>query len=963
MFDADTVALITRAPALQDLDLAALPQRLTNAYASIVAARIRIRRTPTTRPTLPDVTAQTVGEMQRLAFALEGYLSAVPEREDRAAAGFVAGTAHHVALLAEKITATQPRPTALGLAGISPEVSATLLFLIAEATADAAEMSKAILVQTDDPVERALLNAVQHLANGRLAQLLDADTPAADVFLQTDRTNQGVRSLYYMLLHGVRGMAEQMLGREPRGVTAPYTVTPQALFDQVKALSVDPFGDLFRGANTGPSSLFPGPLHMASLCSAVSRDLAPSALTSLPPPAGIDRDGWSEVMRNMAYRRPYLWRNHRQAIAAGYLEQGVSSVISFPTGAGKSTLAELKIAASLLRGEKVVFLAPTLALVDQTAKTLSKTFSQARVLRERTEESLLAIEADELPEIAVLTPERCLALLSFQQDVFEGVGLLVFDECHLLHPRAPDNSRRAVDAMLCVLNFATVAPRADLLFLSAMMMNAQQIAEWLDALTQRQCLALELRWKPTRQVRGCIVYGTAQIETLRGRVREVRARSRAATAPAFLRRELTADPFGLFCLRQTWHTTDRDDYALLPLLDEPIRLATGTAQSGDWYLTPNGNQVAATIATATSAKGLKTLVFTQTIPLANAAARRATELLGRPDCVLTPEERALYNAAREEVGADVHLYLRVGDDYELASSAATHHGLLLPAERGLHESLFTRPDGINVLVATSTLAQGMNLPSEVVIIAGDSRFDTEADRLQRLEAYELLNAAGRAGRAGANSYGFVLVVPSKVVHFDETTNRIQHHWGSLQAVFSQSDACIAIEDPLASLLDEIHAAAAPLSEAAQYMIQRLPMSTPTDDDDPDMPARHLLAKSFGAFLARARDDETWVHTRIEAALGARRADPTATEDVAWAERLAAAAGLPIAVIRALGESLDERPVAEGASVSDWRDAMFDWLDERPELIPTLLRREALEGLWGGLPTVCQGKLSCSFGPG
>ena len=116
---------------------------------------------------------------------------------------------------------------------------------------------------------------------------------------------------------------------------------------------------------------------------------------------------------------------------------------------------------------------------------------------------------------------------------------------------------------------------------------------------------------------------------------------------------------------------------------------------------------------------------------------------------------------------------------------------------------------------------------------------------------------------------------------------------------------------------------------------------------PDMPARHLLAKSFGAFLARARDDETWVHTRIEAALGARRADPTATEDVAWAERLAAAAGLPIAVIRALGESLDERPVAEGASVSDWRDAMFDWLDERPELVPTLLRREALEGLWGG----------------
>ena len=53
MFDADTVALIARAPVLEGLDLAALPQRLTDAYASIVAARIRIRRTANTPPRDP----------------------------------------------------------------------------------------------------------------------------------------------------------------------------------------------------------------------------------------------------------------------------------------------------------------------------------------------------------------------------------------------------------------------------------------------------------------------------------------------------------------------------------------------------------------------------------------------------------------------------------------------------------------------------------------------------------------------------------------------------------------------------------------------------------------------------------------------------------------------------------------------------------------------------------------------
>ena len=58
MFDADTVALILRAPVLEGLDLAALPQRLTAAYASIVAARIRTRRAVTTQPTIPEATAQ-----------------------------------------------------------------------------------------------------------------------------------------------------------------------------------------------------------------------------------------------------------------------------------------------------------------------------------------------------------------------------------------------------------------------------------------------------------------------------------------------------------------------------------------------------------------------------------------------------------------------------------------------------------------------------------------------------------------------------------------------------------------------------------------------------------------------------------------------------------------------------------------------------------------------------------------
>ena len=130
-------------------------------------------------------------------------------------------------------------------------------------------------------------------------------------------------------------------------------------------------------------------------------------------------------------------------------------------------------------------------------------------------------------------------------------------------------------------------------------------------------------------------------------------------------------------------------------------------------------------------------------------------------------------------------------------------------KRELHESLFKRRDGIDVLFATSTLAQGMNLPSEVVIICGDSRFDPNADKMQKLEAHELLNAAGRAGRAADGAQGFVLLVPSKVIEFDDQKNEISGHWMELQAIFEQADQCLEIEDPIQSVLDQFMPVALP----------------------------------------------------------------------------------------------------------------------------------------------------------
>ncbi len=233
-----------------------------------------------------------------------------------------------------------------------------------------------------------------------------------------------------------------------------------------------------------------------------------------------------------------------------------------------------------------------------------------------------------------MTPESCLAQMSIEPTVFEGVGLLIFDECHLLHPEE-SRGRRALDAMLCLLNFASRAPEANFLLLSAMMKNADEIAAWIADLTERPCLPLSLPWKPTRQLRGSVVYAQSDVDELGDGLRKAQ-RKRKTKAPSTVdKAALRIVPMGLFSLKQTWATRNTQDYALLGLLKDTVQLAANQW----WRLTPNSGEVSAAIASAASASGVKTLVFFQTIRNAVSAKNKISEELGEVEIALTDEER------------------------------------------------------------------------------------------------------------------------------------------------------------------------------------------------------------------------------------------------------------------------------------------------------------------------------------
>lgn len=961
MFDPETLRIILAAPPLEGLEQNQISKILTEAYAQIVSARLRLRELRDFDEGIEELT-DNVELLQRLASTQEALVASLGDRDDRQSAAFVAASAHHAQILYKSYLAPSE-----GVSGqltpdfISAEVAATVLFLIAEATADATEASRFIRTENSYTVEAAVLESIKLLANGSVKQLFELEEPNLDE-VEFDLSDQSAASaLYLMIFKSLKGIAASLLHIDlDEGMTGP---SPQQLLDRVIELgAIRLFGE--TADKTHQFSIYAGPVHLARLLKSAYIDLAEVSVLNTRPPGDVSSEKWGEFLATLAERRPYLWRNHRDAVKSGYLDLGTSSVISFPTGAGKSTLSEMKIAATLISGKKAIFLAPTLALVDQTTNALEQSFPDLEVLKEVYAEQAFDEEVKELKDLSVLTPESCLALASFSPDIFSDIGLVVFDECHLLHPRETEKSRRAIDAMLCLLNLNALAPEADFLLLSAMLKNTGELAGWIEHLTNgRKCLPLDLLWKPTRQVRGCVVYGEDEVSLLRNELNRVRLESENKDPPAAMKRELSSSPFGFFCLHQTWRSNDRSDYSLIPLLDEKVNLGTGsilpdelrenselaTNKDYRWYLTPNGLQVSASLAAASARKGLKSIIFVQTIPNSISTDKAVSDRIQSQELTLEPEEQELLSLIATELGGENRTYIKLVPGKEehgtkkrfFANSSVCHHGHLLPLERKLHEAIFKRSDGVNVMVATSTISQGMNLPADIVLIGGDSRFDIDAEKMEQLDAHELLNAAGRAGRAGERSHGFVLVVPSKVIHFNNSTNRIHNYWSELRAIFSQSDQCVEVTDPLLPVVDYIHENSNADTTEADYLVGRLQFSTESDQSD-RLTVDKLLDRSLAAYHARKAGNESWAQDRAEALRSvSERRVPVAE----WKERVAASAGIPVPVVESLTLILDGA-LREEATTHDWFSWFAKWLEDNPTYLTTLIRNETLSNFMG-----------------
>lgn len=901
MYNSITEQKIKAIPNIGAIDIYRLPQELTRIYAQIVSLRRQV--VDGTVNFQDENLIAGLALLRSLSSNLETILLTNPHHEQKEAIAFVAGTTN--SLMHKMGQIDEDEKYLLDASNIASSIAATILFLIGNSQADSAEMSITISNSNiDNLTQQRLINSIVSLASGNLSQIAEANFSEEEVIQSDDFQQTALNYLWRELGLGIVQMAKKLIGKPVQDQIDH--------FNRVIDLSESQNG-LFN-----QKSVLSGPYRLAKLLKLLEEDIFKRAIIDIPPPVGVDPILWRTFLGKLAKDRPYLWENHKAAVSTDFLNPGVSAILTLPTGAGKSTLAALKIASCLYSGKRAIYLVPTHALEEQINRNLRPLFvgfepSNIEFGGEYTDFG----EIDSFP-ILVMTPERCLALLNIDSVFFESVGLIVFDEFHLIHGVDIKKDRRSIDAMYCLLSLFTVASHADFVLISAMVENGNEIASWISQITGRECRIFNSTWKPTRQLHGCVVFEENKIAELSNVISLSKRIAKTSAPPAKLKRQLLIEPLCFFSLKNIWETDDDDDYFKSNILNYNIPLGINKW----WQLTSNRNIVAAHLAIHFANLGLKTLVFVDDPRITNSTSRNIADALqGRENNYeeYLNKYESLFTSLRNELGSIEHSYLHEH------RNVGVHHGLLLSIERTLIEDYFKTQNGSVVLVATATLAQGINLPAEIVIIAGDDRFDEDGNNRQRVNPHELLNAAGRAGRAGLSSQGAVILIPGEIVTIQDST--ISDRWWQLKnEVFSKGDQCLIVEDPIQYFLDSLQENAENLSVEETNILYRFKPEKLSGTE-----TKIMLSKSFYSYKAAQNGSTEKFNEQVNVLLKMRDELDNSPDEKMWYKEIGVKVGVEPMVIYELGNQINKEnfEILLSKSIAELIDWYFNWLLSYP----------------------------------
>jgi superfamily II RNA helicase len=377
-------------------------------------------------------------------------------------------------------------------------------------------------------------------------------------------------------------------------------------------------------------------------------------------------------------------------------------LVTAPTGAGKTWIAEQAIARIRDRGGKSWYASPLKALSNGKYEEFSKVFGPDNV-------GILTGDRQENPDASIIVGTTEILRNQLYDSMHRGESLatdfVILDEAHFLG----DEDRGVVWEEIMIY----LPIRIPLLLLSATIGNADQIAGWLSSIRSTPCTVVEETVRPVPlfplffHPSGTLMPLT--IASPDGRRQQIykkvnqyiKSRHRRIFGPP---RSLPPFDDILRVLRK---------YRLLPAIfflksradcDRALDLCRGQLK----FEKSRHRQLAAIIEE-----------YIQPVPhLAGHRQRWHLE----------------------------HLAL------------GSHHSGQLPSWKLLLEKLMT--DGLlDAVFATSTVAAGVNFPARTVAFLNSDRFNGK--HFMPLTSTELHQMTGRAGRRGMDKIGFGLVIPDK----------------------------------------------------------------------------------------------------------------------------------------------------------------------------------------------------------
>lgn len=436
-----------------------------------------------------------------------------------------------------------------------------------------------------------------------------------------------------------------------------------------------------------------------------------------------------------------LWEPQRELLAGSPspFDAGVRRmVLAVPTSGGKTLVAQLLAVEYLARTDRsICYVVPTRGLGREVRSAMAQ---RVRILQKEAGDEApdyffwdlaLPSEAPNPPaDVEVMTPERLAHLLRHDaQSVIDRFGMFIFDEAQLLKEQGRGFT---LESIIATLELLTEGTDHRIVLISAAMGNAGAIAQWLDA--SGEALLHQSDWRGPRRLHA--VFNTQA---------DWNSTTVEGGAGSKWRYRHTTELRGIIRIR----TSDGNTVALSTQGDTGWRLVRKSQE-----IPPNGfiRDSSSTKQYTIAGDMVRELGHAGSVLVVASTRSQAVDLavaMASSSEEEHPRLATLIDFVKQQLGPDHPLV-------ETLQHGVGFHHAGLPSEvlEALEEAV--KSDFLPYLTCTSTLTDGVNLPVRTVVIF-DLGYPGQPED-SRLRGARLVNAIGRAGRAGRETEGWIVLV-------------------------------------------------------------------------------------------------------------------------------------------------------------------------------------------------------------